>query len=100
MPFHILENHARIALRGVGDPAAGEWIDRAVLTPPPRVLHLRRRLSGLEASTVGEVEDVRGTARAELIARRMALVTGMQWEDLLELEMSPSDSVGIAIVRA
>ena len=43
------------ALRGVGDPARGEW--REVGT---RACHIRRRLSDVEAVQVGPVRDLRG----------------------------------------
>lgn len=53
-------------LRGVGDPAAGEWREWT-----GRAFHLRRRLSTREATSVGPVVDVRGTAEAHRRAQRL-----------------------------
>lgn len=49
---------AERALRGVGDPALGEWRQAGRLA-----VHLRRRLSAPERAELGglEVRDVRGT---------------------------------------
>ena len=55
-----LEHWAHWALHGVGDAAAGEWID-----PRPQAVHLRRRLSIEEAANVGPVVDIRGTPEAQ-----------------------------------
>jgi hypothetical protein len=46
---------AYAALEGVGDPALGEWTEKA------GAFHLRRRLTAREAYRVGPVRDIRGT---------------------------------------
>ncbi len=60
----MCEQRARAELAGRGDAAAGEWVEWT------GVLHLRRRLSDLEALAVGPVLDIRRTdeARARLRA--------------------------------
>ena len=44
------------ALIGVGDVTRGEWREVGDIA-----VHLRRRLSDIEAATVGPVVDIRGT---------------------------------------
>jgi len=51
---------AREELQGVGDPALGEWVEWRPQARPA-VLHLRRRLSRVEAMVVGPMQDIRGT---------------------------------------
>lgn len=62
----ILEPWADRALDGVGDASLGEWREWT-----GRAVHVRRRLSDLEARKVGPVIDIRGTDEAE---RRLARV--------------------------
>ncbi len=50
---------ALAALGGVGDAAAGEWIEFTGFA-----FHIRRRLTQSEAAEVGPVIDVRGTSEA------------------------------------
>lgn len=50
---------ARLALRGAGDRALGEWQEAG--SPGSGVVHVRRRLTPAEAALVGPVVDVRGT---------------------------------------
>jgi hypothetical protein len=45
---------------------AGEWLERGDLA-----LHLRRRLRGAEARSVGPVVDVRGTAEQQARLARL-----------------------------
>ena len=54
------EQLARDVLDGVGDAALGEWIER-----DRPVLHLRRRLTAVEAAGIGPVVDIRGTYEAQ-----------------------------------
>lgn len=62
----------RHALAGVGDAAAGEWVEEG----GRGTLHLRRRLSVAEAALVGVVRDIRGTAEErERIASLLAAVS-------------------------
>jgi len=46
-------------LDGVGDAALGQWEELG-----DGVLHMRRRLTVVEAARVGDVRDVRGTPEA------------------------------------
>lgn len=71
-------------LRGVGDPAAGEWREWT-----GRAFHLRRRLTVREAAEVGPVVDVRGTAEAHRRAQRLG--------DLLQLAPAEvlTDELGV-----
>lgn len=48
---------AERALKGVGDPALGEWREHG------SAMHIRRRLTDAERASVGgmEVRDIRGT---------------------------------------
>ena len=45
------------ALFGVGDAQLGEWVEQG----DGGVVHVRRRLSVLEAARVNTVRDIRGT---------------------------------------
>lgn len=47
---------AKKALRGVGEPLRGQWIERG-----ERAMHVRRRLSRAEQMHVGDVRDLRQT---------------------------------------
>jgi hypothetical protein len=57
---------AEEVLTGVGDAAAGEWMELGEIA-----VHLRRRLSAAEAATVGPVVDVRGSWESQKRLRRM-----------------------------
>lgn len=50
---------AERVLAGVGDRFAGEWREVGI-----HAVHLRRRLTAFEASTIDPVCDIRGTADA------------------------------------
>lgn len=60
---------AAVALRGVGDPALGEWPSRG-----PTAFHIRRRLTPDEMALAGisAVRDIRGTPEEQ--ARLQALI--------------------------
>ena len=83
--YRALERAARSALRGVGDATAGEWVTRTEDNKGKRFVHLRRRLTGPEARIAGDVRDVRGTAEASIIARRVSLATGIPTGTLLKM---------------
>jgi hypothetical protein len=53
-------------LADVGDSSAGEWFEDGDIAT-----HLRRRLSTVEAATVNEVVDIRGTDDARRRYRAM-----------------------------
>jgi hypothetical protein len=55
-----LERSARKALKDVGDASLGEWTELNL----PKFLHIRRRLSLKEQSSIGPVVDIRGTQEA------------------------------------
>jgi hypothetical protein len=56
----------------VGEAIAGEWVERGI-----SALHLRRRLAGAEARSVGPVLDVRGTAEQHArLARLQPVLRG------------------------
>lgn len=71
MPAAQIYKLALKVLRGVGDPAAGEWFEDRWPT-----VHVRRRLTETEALITGPVRDIRRTpeavARAESIGSRLA----------------------------
>lgn len=67
VPLDELWRAAMIALAGVGDAGAGEWREVG-----ERAVHLRRRLSAVEAARVGPVVDIRGTWDARKRVQRMA----------------------------
>lgn len=46
------------ALAGVGDKSLGQWIEAG----RSKVVHVRRRISASEESTIGSAIDIRGTA--------------------------------------
>ncbi len=56
LPFLELRRIAYVQLAGVGDKAAGEWVERSSAG-----FHLRRRLSPSEVLLVGPAVDCRGT---------------------------------------
>src|SRR5439155_7946394 len=60
-----LERIARAHLQGVGDPAAGEWVEQGDIA-----VHIRRRLTATEALVTGPVVDVRGTPEQDQRAER------------------------------
>jgi hypothetical protein len=64
LPHDVLLREAYRQLDGVGDAAAGEWIERRWMDTGEPVVHLRRRLNAIEAAVVGPVRDIRGTAEA------------------------------------
>lgn len=63
----LLEEIARHELRGVGDAAKGEWLERGT------AFHIRRRLTEAEMRTGGikAVCDIRGTDEQEARIARM-----------------------------
>jgi hypothetical protein len=70
----VLEEIARVELRGVGDATAGEWAERGLTA-----FHLRRRLTAKEmvAAGITSVCDVRGTTeQQERIARMRPFLPG------------------------
>jgi hypothetical protein len=62
----MLRDIARDALRGVGDPLAGEWEEWT-----GKAFHVRRRLTEDEAEAIGEAIDIRGTPEYEKRIDRM-----------------------------
>jgi hypothetical protein len=78
MPFGAttLEAEARRALVGVGDPILGEWSEWT-----GRAVHVRRRLSEVEATQVGPVVDVRGTEEALRRLRPVAHLLPAGWSE-------------------
>lgn len=59
-------------LEGIGDAAAGEWIE-----PTNRAYHVRRRLTVDEARRVPDVCDIRGTLEAAARVSALAAVRPM-----------------------
>lgn len=66
MATSALERLARHALRGVGDPTLGEWVEYGRIA-----VHVRRRISLAEQFNIGPAVDIRGTAE---VGERLAAV--------------------------
>ena len=58
-------------LRGVGDAALGQWVDRSATASGKAVVHVRRRLTPAEERISGPVRDLRGTAEQSRRAHRL-----------------------------
>lgn len=60
---------AERAVRGVGDPALGEWRE----VGPTGIVHIRRRLTAQERADAGglEVRDIRGTEEEQRRLKRL-----------------------------
>lgn len=78
LPPSYLEQLAREALAGVGDPGLGEWTEWS-----GRAFHLRRRLTPGEQGEL-TVIDVRGTPEA---AKRLRSVRHILPADFLAAEL-------------
>jgi hypothetical protein len=68
VPTDELRDRTFRALRGVGDSAAGEWVEQHGV-----YFHLRRRLSVTEATGM-VLRDIRGTVEAD---ERLAPLRGL-----------------------
>lgn len=81
-PLHVV---AQRLLSGVGDAAAGEWLEAG-----EQVIHLRRRLTTQEAERwAPELRDVRGTSEArERVARLPKHTLHLVPPEVLRLEMN------------
>ena len=80
--FPELEKLALAVLSRVGSAADGEWAslaDHGVR----RTVHLRRRLSSREASRIGPIRDLRGTAEEMTRAQNVELSNGIPWQTLI-----------------
>lgn len=75
MSARAVEKLAAKVLVGVGDARRGEWTDNGLARGG--ALHLRRRLTDVEAMLVGPVVDIRCTSeaieRAHVLGPRLAL---------------------------
>lgn len=83
--WKTIEEIARLELRGVGDPVAGEWMERG-----KRAFHLRRRLTSREIREggIGTVLDVRRTADGAVRIARMRPFLVPAMNEVLEHELS------------
>lgn len=56
----LLRQQALAVLDGVGDESLGQWEEEGEIA-----YHIRRRVSAIEAETVGPLRDIRGTPEVE-----------------------------------
>jgi hypothetical protein len=78
----IWEVEAERQLRGVGDPALGEWREFT-----GKAFHLRRRLTPREARSVGPVRDIRRSPEAAVRAARLGDMLAYAPPDVLADEV-------------
>ena len=78
LSVETLRAKAASVLDGVGDSTLGEWEERGI-----KAFHVRRRLTDVEAITVGGVCDVRGTPEARTRFAAMAPHLPPWWTEIV-----------------
>jgi len=77
LDFDGLEREARRHLNGVGDAAAGEWIEQYAGEDGKRTVHVKRRLSAAEERITGPPRDIRGTSEQARRVQQIAVLSGI-----------------------